>query len=300
MKEIRIGSCDFWSPFDIRHSVFYDIIVQCGYTPIIDNDNPDILFYSVFSNNHLTRKSPIKIWFSGENWSLPNFNQCNFALSGYYIDDERHFRLPLYVKYARNYITSHKYVGDTKRLKTYDQLSQHRNLTEIKPKTKFCNFVYSNCDPNREGSKFRQEFFHRLSQYKQVDSGGSCLNTIGHKIPDKLLFMSDYKFSISMENSNQMNGVFGYTTEKIFEPMLVDSIPIYWGNPRINEEFNSKAIINYHDYNDVDVLINKIIEIDNDDDLYHQYLSEPFIADFDRSPLNLNNIIHFFKDNILK
>lgn len=293
MKTIKIGACDFWSPFEIRHSIFYDIIEMCGYTPIVDNTNPDILFYSVFGNSHANFKNPIKVWFSGENWGLPNFNECNFALSGYFIDDERHFRCPLYLKYARNYIIHGQY------MKTYADLSFPRDRNKIKPKTKFCNFVYSNCDPNREGTKFRVNFFNRLSEYKQVDSGGGCLNNIGYKIPHKISFMQDYKFTIAMENSNQFNGVYGYTTEKIFEPMLADSIPIYWGNPKINDDFNEKAFLNYHEYNDVDKLIERIIEIDNNDSLYDQYLSEPFIADYENSPFNLEKLITFFKEKIL-
>ena len=294
-KTVKIGSCDFWSPFDIRHSVFYDVIKMCGYEPIIDNDNPDILFYSVFGNNHLnyTNTNLIKIWFSGENWGLPNFNECNFALSGYYIDDERHFRFPLYVKYARNYINHGIY------MKQYSDLSQSKDINKITPKTKFCNFIYSNCDPNREGTKLRHQFFNELSKYKKVDSGGGCLNNMGQRVEHKIPFMSEYKFSIAMENSNQFNGVYGYTTEKIFEPMLANSIPIYWGNPEISKEFNTKSFINFHDYNTIDDVINKIIELDNNDKLYEEYLQQPFVTDYENSPLNLNNIITFFKTKIL-
>ena len=38
--------------------------------------------------------------------------------------------------------------------------------------------------------------------------------------------------TIAFENSSFP----GYTTEKIFEPMLEGSIPIYWGNPRVDED----------------------------------------------------------------
>jgi len=294
-KTIKIGACDFWPGFQLRHSIFYDVIVQCGYSPVIDNNDPDILFYSVFSNNHVRYTRPIKIWFSGENWSLPNFNQCHFALSGYYINDSRHYRLPLYVKYARNYISAKLF------FLSYDQFSKPRDLSKIKPKTKFCNFLYSNCDPNREGTKFRQEFFHRLSQYKHVDAAGGCLNNMGGKYyGSKIPFLQDYKFTIAMENSNSCQGIYGYTTEKIFEPMIADSIPIYWGNPTIGTDFNTKAIVNYHDYNNVDKMVEKIIEIDNNDTIYNQYLSEMFVPNYDTSPLNMNNIINFLKSNVLK
>lgn len=292
-KQIKIGSCDFWSPFNLRHSIFYDIMVECGYDPIIDNANPDILFYSVFGNTHKNYNVPIKIWFSGENWGLPNFNECNFALSGYFVNDHRHFRFPLYVKYARNYIKQGIY------MKEYSDLAKSRDITIIPPKNKFCNFVYSNCDPNREGTKLRQEFFRKLSKYKKVDSGGGCLNNMGQRVSHKIQFMSEYKFSIAFENSNQFNGVYGYTTEKIFEPMLANSIPIYWGNPKIGDEFNPKSFINFNDFPTMNDVIEKIIEIDTNENLYHEYLSQPFILNHEQSPLNLENIITFFKTKIL-
>jgi hypothetical protein len=293
-KSIKIGSTDFWGGFTLQDSLFYKIIEFCGYEPIIDNDNPDILFYSVFGGNHFKYHNVIKIWFSGENWGLPNFNQCNFALSGYFIDDPRHYRLPLYTLYCESIL------NDTgTHLKIYDKLSKPRKIEEIKPKTKFCNFVYSNGDPNREGTKFRQEFFHRLSQYKQVDAGGACLNNIGGPVADKVLFISDYKFTIAIENSGAFHGVHGYTTEKIFHPMLVDSIPIHWGNPYIGREFNPKSIVTCHNYSNIDKVIERIVEIDKNDELYKNYLTEPFIIDHEGTPFNMTNLITYFKTNIL-
>ena len=71
------------------------------------------------------------------------------------------------------------------------------------------------------------DFFVKLSKYKQVDSGGRTLNNIGGPVEDKMEFIKDYRFVISFENAEYP----GYTTEKIIQPMFVDSIPIYWGNP---------------------------------------------------------------------
>ena len=130
MKTIKIGSCDFWSqPLDLKNSFFYDIIEMCGYTPIIDNDDPDILFYSMFGNKHLKYTKPIKIWFSGENWGLPNFNECNFAFSGYFIEDERQFRCPLYLLYAREYINLEKFSNiDWQKILEEDSLIHFHNI----------------------------------------------------------------------------------------------------------------------------------------------------------------------------
>jgi hypothetical protein len=116
------------------------------------------------------------------------------------------------------------------------------------------------------------EFFHKLSKYKQVTSGGKILNNVGGRVPDKLEFIRKFKFTIAFENSSYP----GYTTEKLIQPMLVHSLPIYWGNPMVVKDFNPKSFINYHDYQDDEAVIEKIIELDRNDDLYLQYCAEPY------------------------
>ena len=82
---------------------------------------------------------------------------------------------------------------------------------------------------------------------------------------------SSYKFTIACENE-MFNG---YTTEKLLTSFQAHSIPIYWGNPLVGKEFNSEAFINCHDY-DEDSLLQRIIEIDNDDELFAKIVSAPW------------------------
>jgi alpha(1,3/1,4) fucosyltransferase len=121
----------------------------------------------------------------------------------------------------------------------------------------------------------RNDFFHLLTnKYKKVDSGGKALNSIGGLVNDKLAFQRECKFSIAFENSSYP----GYTTEKILHAFVADTIPIYWGNPLVHKDFNTKAFINCHDYNNFDEVVDRVIEIDNNDELYLQYLKEPALA----------------------
>jgi hypothetical protein len=134
---------------------------------------------------------------------------------------------------------------------------------------KFCNFVYSNPRAQR-----RVTFFKKLSARKNVDSGGGMCNNLGRVVTDKLAFLQHYKFTIAFENQSAP----GYTTEKIFEPMVANSIPIYWGNPFIAQEFNPQSIINVHDFGSDEEAIERILEIDADDELYKQYLQRPWLT----------------------
>ncbi len=154
---------------------------------------------------------------------------------------------------------------------------------------KFCNFVYSN---NVNSDPIRDRFFHELSKYKRVDSGGRHLNNIGKPIPDKLSFIKDYKFSIAFENSS----VPGYTTEKLLEPIITRSLPIYYGNPLVHLDFNKDSFIHVKNYTDFDRSINDIIKLDNDDLSYLERLKQDkfhFLNSMDEWE---EKLLNFFKN----
>lgn len=248
---IKINFTDFWSDFNKKNNIFWNLLAK-KYNLII-SDEPDILFYSYFGNRHMDYKC-LKIFFQGEN-VRPNFKECDYAFGFDFLpNNKRNYRLPLYLLYDNPL-----------------KLTQKKNVELIaKEKTKFCAFIVSN-----KYAKERIDFFKKLSQYKKVDSGGRYLNNLGRTVEDKIQFIKDYKFTIAFENSSYP----GYTTEKIFEPMLVNSIPIYWGNPLVYKDFNPKSFINCHDFKNMDEVIEKIIEVDNNPELYKQILNEPYFID---------------------
>ncbi len=88
---------------------------------------------------------------------------------------------------------------------------------------------------------------------------------------DKGDFIKDYKFVISFENSEQD----GYTTEKIMEPIFKDCIPIYWGNKKVGKDFNSKRFIDYNSFESEKELIDKLLEIDQNEELAIDMLLQP-------------------------
>ena len=168
-------------------------------------DNPDFLIHSKFGSRHKRYKC-VTIFFTGEN-RRPDLSRYDYAFTFDYLDDPRHYRLPLYVFY-----------GNPQKLIRPDEINVEAILRK---KTEFCSFVVSNVD-----SKFRIKFFEQLSKYKKVNSGGRVHNNIGGRVKGKAAFVRTHKFNIAFENASWP----GYTTEKIFEPMLVNTIPIYWGN----------------------------------------------------------------------
>ncbi len=147
------------------------------------------------------------------------------------------------------------------------------------PKTRFCNFVYS--DDFRESTKVRRDFCKLLAQYKKVDCPGPSLNNMP-SIPEevskrkwtaKLDFLANYKFTIAFEHTSAEN----YLSEKIWHAFFTGSIPIYWGCPRVAEYFNPEAFVNCHDYKTFEDAVEMVREIDNSPHLYEKYLNAPMV-----------------------
>lgn len=145
---------------------------------------------------------------------------------------------------------------------------------ELKAKSGFCDFIYSNplAHPRRDS------IFHELSRYKRVDSLGPYLHNCEVK-PSRgdehfevrsVEMKRPYKFSISAENA----AFFGYTSEKIITSFLARSIPIYWGNPDVTSEFNSRAFINANGVSSKE-LIERVRRYNESDDLWCEMASEP-------------------------
>jgi len=251
---LKIEFADFWDSFEKTNNYFWNLLSP--HYELVLSPDPDFLIYSAYSRK-FTQYDCFRIFYTGEN-VRPDFRECDFAFSFDYMHTRRNYRLPLYALYKDNEILTHKKI-DPEAL--------------LREKTKFCNFVVSN--PN---GRERNEFFHKLSRYKKVDSAGRFMNnvgkSIGAKLSDKWEFLRPYKFTIAFENSSYP----GYTTEKIFEPMMMNSLPIYWGNPLVHRDFNPRSFLNHHDYPNADALIERIVAIDESDDLYLRYMNEPWFT----------------------
>lgn len=160
----------------------------------------------------------------------------------------------------------------------------------------FCDFIYSNGN-----SRYRVDFFHALSRYKRVEScghvernnqalAGAAYSKQGYLI--KQAFQARCKFSIAMENT-----VFpGYNTEKLTDPLVARSVPIYWGDPAVERFFNPKAFINVQSFPSVEAAIEHIIAVDKDDALYQAYLLEPpFVGNVVPGALSDEAYLSFFQ-----
>ena len=225
------------------------------YTVVLADD-PDFLIYSHNTNVHRLYTCKKIFWTSEA--GRPNWRECDYALTHHYMDDSRHLRLPLYAIWVRG----------EELVRRADEAA-----TLLPAKTRFCCFVSSYLNAKTE---HRGRFFHLLSRHRQVDAAGKALNNLGHQVPfqgrAKIDFLRPYKFYMAFENESLP----GYTTEKIAEAMLARCVPIYWGNPRVVEEFNPRSFINANDFPSLEALAQHVAEVDRNDALYREYFCQPY------------------------
>lgn len=253
MNPVRLDFVDFWPGFDRRNNVLLDVLRTRFAVEVVDD--PDFVFFANFGWRHW-RYRCTRVFFTGEN-VRPDFRHCDFALTFDHLPDEpRHLRWPLY----------NLYLGDPRFL-----LERRRDVNAIvAEKTRFCNLVCSN-----RAARERLRFFEKLSRYKPVDSGGRVRNNVGGPVKDKLAFIRQHRFTIAFENASYP----GYTTEKIVEPMRVGSIPIYWGNPLVHLDFDLRSIVSWHEHGSDEATIERVIQIDRDEELYRHMLLQPFLPE---------------------
>lgn len=249
---------------------------------LVPSPAPEVIFYSVFSpkfrgyfeprdTNTMPRLTPgnyLRVFLTGENCE-PVMSACDYAISfSALVDHPNHLRLPLWVYENRAW----GYGAD--RLIKSAESDWERVAAE---KTKFCNFVYAHEMP------FRDQIFASLGAYKRVDAAGPHLNNMNgwrvpsapHRLPGKLKFLQDYKFTLAIENMIWP----GYQTEKLPDPMYVNSVPIYVGDPLAKRRFDPNSYIDFTCFSSIREMLEFVREVDNDRNLYLKILSTPYFRD---------------------
>jgi len=246
----------------IKIAILYDKNVWLEYLnqyyDVEISESPDyVLCDSITARECIKKYDCIRIIRIGENLR-PDFNLFDYSISFDQIDyDHRNLFYPLFMSYKNDLNLA---------LNKEKDISENEVLDR-----KFCNYVVSN---GNASAPERDYFFDLLSkEYKKIDSGGKYRNNLPNGLPisNKLEFQHEYKFSLAFENSLYK----GYTTEKIIQAFAAKTIPIYWGNPDIGNDFNENAFVNCHRYATWSEVIDRIKELDSNPDKYIEALKTP-------------------------
>lgn len=286
-SELRLGFID---TFGAIENYFTNILSE-RYTVIRDDVNPKYLIFGDLNfgnqNKKFDDRDVTKIFYTGEN-ARPRDYTFHYAIS--FDHDEmggRNYRLPLYAIY--DYDNQRRNVPNTTTMNRMelDLANQSRG---------FCSFVVKNgaCEK-------RNEWFHILNQYKHVAAGGPLFNNIGYVLPRgeesvaaKLKFLNGYKFNLCFENASYP----GYATEKLYEALCAKTIPIYWGSPTIEVDFNPNAFLNWHDFKDDRLFLEAIKEVDSNSNMYKEMYMEPMFTDRYNKFLRNDLFLNWFHNNV--
>lgn len=281
----------------------------------LESDQPDFIVFGPYGNDIPKKGNYVRIGYFCEN-VIPDLSVCEWAFG---MPPEEEINHPRYNKIRWHNVNPQSLIKQ-------EPIDIDLMLRE---KNRFCNFIYANPVP------YREAFFKQLSKYKKVDAPSKSMNnmswpqnnTTDSKWEVKRKLLSTYKFTIAFENYTYP----GYHTEKLFDAMLANSLPIYCGDPTIANIFNTNSFVNVQNYthtnysklvrkiekasqpNFVDIrpkfyqqpqhrlsrklkligrqlkmklqygkldfsgVIDRIIEIDQNPDLYINYLKEPWL-----------------------
>ena len=204
-----------------------------GKYEFINSDTPDFIIFGPYGNDIPPKSDKYtRIGYFCENVE-PDLSICEWAFgmsAEHIINNPRYRKIQWHGLNPESFIKPKEYNAE-------EVLSQ---------KKYFCNFLYSH------KVAYREEFFKQLSRYKKVDAPGKSMNNMksidalyqGDIWERKRKFLGEYKFTIAFENYLYP----GYQTEKLYDAMLVNSIPIYCGDAFVGNVFNNESFINAADY----------------------------------------------------
>lgn len=324
MKTIRISRANFPENGMFSWLNYFRWVLSKKYNVIVDGKNPDILFYTCFYNDgtnidHYTKElnrlenqySPNvkRVFITGELFHESSYRQIISQGENYYALGFSHIDHPQYLRFP-TYVLDTWVLYDESRIfdEPFNWLIKPKNVDEIFSQYKrFCSVVQASNNPDRG------RMFDLLQQHKPIKSSGPWRTTVPeNERPEKGLYLQNeyigridgltYRSKINFFKDCKFNLAFQYTNtptltqEKIVHAMAANSIPIFYGNDRVHEEFNPDSFLNVHSYNSFEEAFERIREIDTDDNLCKKILAQPWCHD-NKLPIyyNPDRLLEFFE-----
>ena len=272
-QTLQVGFCDMWEDFNPAYNFFTLMLSAAGakMTPPVHvvagpaTPADSIVIFGPFGNawRELPAEQP-KIHFTGENTAPVAEAKLNLGFHHFDMTTEGYLRFPLWL------LEIDWFGADPERIVNPKPIPLERctkvYASELARKKEFCSFIVSN--PN---NPVRNAAFQWLSEYKKIDSAGRLFNNMGPALfagggggggeLKKFEFLKDYKFCLTYEN----NSASGYVTEKYLHAKAAGCIPIYWGDPKFERDFNVAGCIDARSFKTPEELIEAVRRVDTDD-----------------------------------
>lgn len=224
--EVRIQWVNFFPGFDherCRADVLMEL--QDNYAFSFVDREPDILLVGCYGQQPVERSGGLTVGYYTENLA-PDLEHFDYFFGCEYTD----------------LVDSPRYCKRVFGPLVLDLFEGCRDPdAALRSKARFCNFIYSTRVPHRE------RFFRALERYKPVAAPGRAMNNCADLAvresvdwqAQKLGYLGQFKFTISFENSLRP----GYATEKLYDALRADTVPVYWGDPLLGRIVNPDAMI---------------------------------------------------------
>jgi len=220
----------------------------------------------------------INIWYTGENQRPPFGAWDAYLTFDAKFPKSNNFYFPLWILTSTDLVSKldQSYWG--RNSPTTLELMSPRVLG--KPKKKFaCAFI---------GKNYRLRL-HAISELRKIGEVDVFGPGSRRPVDSPSEIARDYRFTICFENDLYP----GYITEKPFEAYLSGSVPIYYG---IDSEryLNSSALLNLYDFESQEQWLNKIKELNSNEDSYESIYSQPLLS---KSP-DLSKLLDFLRNKL--
>ena len=242
---------DFWPGFDPQDNFILSALAPLG--GVSAAGEADVCVYSCFGTSHRLFAG-CKVQVIGEN-VRPDPTSADFAIGFDRSTDDRFLRYPLWAWD----------VDTTPLLRPFGE-----NGRPDPPE--FCAFL-----ANNPANPIRNALFEQLSGYRFVHAGGEVFHNADGPEPrgsadwraSKIDYLTSFRFTIAAENSPYP----GYTTEKLVDAFLAGSVPIYWGDPLVDCDFDPRAFLDLATLGSVTRVVEAVRALDTDDVRFDQVRS---------------------------
>lgn len=264
------------------------------------DDSYDVIVFNNYVTENIKKGKRGMIFFHEPTWSgnhqknftnIENLTIFGFNIKNYNIGNNKFIESPAKMLYGGRgpWTEGHNYW-------TYKNL-----INKEFKKTKNISSVVSSLglDGNYgpEGCLYKERstlISYLINEIDFVDfyGWGKDKENMKGSIKEKKDGIETYKFSICIENSNEKN----YVSEKFFDCILTETVPIYFGCENIETLVPKNCFIPIKNINDLNQVKNQMIEINNNIDiLYNEYVNN--IRDYKKKYFTKFNLI---KDIIYK
>jgi len=268
-NEVRVAFMELWAEFQPKYNFFIYLlswyVSQSNVKVILDQEHPDVVFFGSERGNSLNAQVESrypgvpKVFFAAENERAKSNAFLNIGFD--YNSDPNYIRLPLWNLYMNWFGADPEKIVNPKPVPLSVCLEVDKDM--VAKKKQFCAFVASNPqNPNRNAT------FHGLNAWKPVVSAGRlfCNRSQGPLAGGpgggggehiKVEFYKDFQFVITFENDTHP----GYTTEKIFHAKVAGAIPIYWGDPHVDRDFDSRGFLNMNQATGISDVVSAVTKL---------------------------------------